>query len=632
MRKEKMTELNSISTGDMIFKRITVLFIVFFTGFSLLRAAGLKVESIQFEGNSSISTNELKKILKTKVGKPFDHKLLRFDRILLRNYYQQRGFLDIWVETKVNRKGEKISIIYQISEGKQFFLGGITITGNHIASSQELRKKFQIAERNVFLRQIIEDGLNNIEKFYFNNGKPYVILNTKERREDSLIYVTVEIEENETVYIQEIRYIGLKKVRKYIVRRELEIKEGDIYSREKIESSQKNIYSTGLFDYVGIELRAIDSTRTHVQLLVKVVEKRPRWVGLRFGVAYEQEAVYGGTFDFTLEFGHRNLFGSARTLYVNVIPSLSYDFTQNNIINPKNQYSLTYIEPWIGYTRTPGIFQVAYYQVRPINAADYDYFTSSLLIKHQFDKYWQTYGQLAFNRVKILEEDTLEQSFFQQTRGQDFIYSISQNLVRDSRDNYLNPQHGSVTDLTVKIAYSRSRQEKTGKISVNRFMKFVVTWNRYQAFPFQRKWVMASRFRAGNILEYGKKTLVPTTERFYLGGASTVRGYPEQLLGPVIYDKEGKPIQALGGKLFFLSNIELRIPLFWLIWGEVFIDAGNVWLEIDDFKFNSIKTTSGLGVALVTPLGPIRFDYGLKHQPEKNEPAGEFHISISFAF
>jgi outer membrane protein insertion porin family len=130
-----------------------------------------------------------------------------------------------------------------------------------------------------------------------------------------------------------------------------------------------------------------------------------------------------------------------------------------------------------------------------------------------------------------------------------------------------------------------------------------------------------------------------------LGGSSTVRGYKEQLLGPVIVDSTKVNPTAVGGKFFVLANLELRIPIVWLFWGEIFVDIGNVWGEFDitdntsqtfdqDIirKQGGIVTTSGIGIALLTPLGPVRLDYGLKHRVESYQSSGEFHIGIAFAF
>jgi outer membrane protein insertion porin family len=620
-----------MSAGDSTFKKSILGFILLIFIFPSL-GFGLKVEKVFFEGNKSFSASELKKILKTQEKKEFDSKILRIDKTILNNFYLSNGFLDIWIEINLNRRGEKISIEFQIAEGTRYLLGTIEFTGATLISPERLRSFFEIKDTSFFQLKKIDEGLNKIEEYYYNNGKPYIELTIDQRKEGSFIFIKVNIKENETVYVHDIDYIGLQKVKRFVVGRELEISKNEIYSRHKIEKSQRNIYSTGLFDFVGMELKNLDTTRSKALLMVKLVEKEIRWIGTRFGIGYEQDIVYGGTFDITLEFGHRNLFGTARSLFLSVTPSFSYDFGGGKFHNPKNQYSLTYIEPWIGYTRTPGIFRISFIQVRPLYSTDYDYLTTSFLIQHEFENFWKISSTLAYNQVKFAQQDTLDKDFYALTRGQDYIYSVSGQLTRDKRNNYLNPQRGSLTDIGLRLAYSKSRDNETGETVNHRFIRSVFEWNRYQAYPVYRKWVMATRIKIGNIFDLGNNLPVPISERFFLGGASTVRGYREQLLGPVFYDENGENPKAIGGKLMVLANIELRIPIFWIIWGEVFLDAGNVWLETNNFSFKEIKTTMGLGFALLTPFGPIRFDYGIKHSPVQYESNGQFHISIAFAF
>ena len=607
--------------------------------------AELKVKKIIFEGNQSFKTSELKPLLKTKEKKTFDNKVYRLDKIILTNYYLARGFLNIWIVSEVERTGENLDVIFKISEGKRFQFGGINFTGISLLSELQLNNFFNISAGDIFQLKLVEEGLNKLENYYFNHGKPYVEIKDERIVTDSLVFFNIDVIENETVFIHEINYTGLREVKRFIVGREIIIKAGDIYSRSDIEKSQRNIYSSGLFDFVGMELRALDSTRTRASLLVKVVEKKSKWVGVRFGVGYEQEIVFGGTFDFTLEFGHRNLFGTARSIYLNGIPSFSYDFDQNRITNPKNQFSFNYVEPWIGYTRTPGIFRISYIQARPLYAANYDYFSSSFTVQHEFENTWKISGVLAYNRVQVLAGDSLDNEFYQLTKGQDFIYSISSRLSKDKRDNYLNPSKGFLTNFEIKFAYVKTRDNPNVKDPNNIFVKMVGEWSRFQSFPLQRKWILASRIKLGNIFLLNPESTVPVSDRFYLGGSSTVRGYKEQLLGPVVVDSTRKNPIAVGGKLFVLANLELRIPLIWLFWGEIFIDAGNVWGEFDIAdntsqtfersiirKQGGIVTTTGIGIALLTPLGPVRFDYGLKHRVESYQSSGEFHIGIAFAF
>jgi outer membrane protein insertion porin family len=220
-------------------------------------------------------------------------------------------------------------------------------------------------------------------------------------------------------------------------------------------------------------------------------------------------------------------------------------------------------------------------------------------------------------------------------------------MTKDKRDNYLNPGRGFLTDLEVKFAYVKSRDNPSIKDPNSIFIKLIGEWSRYQSFPLQRKWILATRFKLGNIFVLNPEATVPVSDRFYLGGSSTVRGYKEQLLGPVILDSTDSKTTAVavGGKLMFLANAELRIPLFWLLWAETFLDVGNVWNEFETtqninpsegtpniYTQGGLVTTTGIGIAILTPLGPIRFDYGLKHRKAFYQSYGEFHIGIAFAF
>ena len=114
-----------------------------------------------------------------------------------------------------------------------------------------------------------------------------------------------------------------------------------------------------------------------------------------------------------------------------------------------------------------------------------------------------------------------------------------------------------------------------------------------------------------------------------------MRGYAEQMIGEVdeLVTEDGERIALpVGGKYQLLMNAELRLPLFWLFYGEIFTDIGNIWQQRKDLANFSLKAGSGAGIAFITPFGPIRFDYGLKWFPAAGESAGDFHIGISFAF
>ncbi|RMF60439.1 MAG: hypothetical protein D6748_04080 [Calditrichaeota bacterium] len=635
-----MTKYELTLAGRLTFRLISLVTILFLLGGGVQAKSNLKVSRITFEGNKQISEKELLSILKSQKNKEFNPRFIKLDEILIRNYYQLHGFLDVQVRGTFTRNGNDINITYQINEGRRYYLKEIRFTGNELLSEEQLRKSIHLDDNAVFEQQKIDEGLNTIENYYLNHGKPYVFFNqNKVITDDSLITLNIFIQEGVTVRIAEIVFIGVEQVKRFLLFREMEIKEGDLYSREKIEISQKNLYATGLFKAVNYGVVPLPNDPSRVKLVWNLVEKKPIWMGVRFGVSYENGEYTGNvtTFDVTLEGGHRNLFGTARSISFHVVPSFYFGKTVNEsrrkFSNPRNEYSLTYIEPRIFGTRTPGIFNISTSRESPpITREEIKILSTSFQVNHKFQNAWSYTGLLSFQKVSTPSDSILNVV----SQGRDLIYALSLNPVKDKRDNILVPQHGYLMEFRNRFVYSESPAREDGKrITIhNTFYKFIVQWARYQPFTFKRKWTLASRLRFGGIIEVdGRNPIqkIPITERFYLGGASTIRGYQEQAIGG--RDSQDLP---LGGKYVLLMNAELRIPLIWILMGELFVDSGNLWQEFSDISHFSLKVSSGLGLAILTPFGPIRFDYGVKWFPEtvdgKRESRDEFHIGISFAF
>lgn len=648
-----------ILAGKSIFRALPILLIpslLMVLLAPLYPATDLKVRKIVFTGNHAFSHNELKEILKSKEKDRFNSRYLKLDQILITNYYTQNGYLDVYVSANFEKEGNDITLQYDIREGTCYYFKEMRFLGNELFSAGQLRENFKIKEGEPYKKSAIEAGLNVIEDMYANNGKPYIVFSEKlEVKDDSLIFLRIYIQEGETVHIEEIEYEGLELVKGFIIRRELEIQKGDVFSRRKIERSQRNIYSTGLFKLVNFRLSPIHNDESRVKLIWRFVEKKALWVGLRFGVGYEQGDAIGNvtTFDATAEAGHRNLFGNARSLSFKVVGSLYYgkedpSDTRKQFLTPRDQYSLTFVEPWILETRTPGVFNITYSrQRRPVSVVPLSILSTSFNVSHKFESPWSYTAGISLQKVNLQETSGIDVSTILQqvSQGQDLIYALTFNPVKDSRDNVLVPLNGYLTEFRNRFIYAESRISQYAGIAgndttvTNVLYKLVIQWSRYQPFSFKKKWVFATRFRASGMLEFGGRNpadLIPTTERYYLGGASTIRGYGEQSIGRQVevFNQDGSLAQTIpvGGKYVLLGNAELRVPLFWLFIAEVFVDAGNLWEEIEDMQSFSLKVGSGVGLAIATPFGPIRFDYGWKWFPEKGEPPGEFHIGISFAF
>ena len=610
----------------------------------VLFADEFEIDKIQFLNVRFDGEEELEDIIQSEEGENFEARLIKLDKILLTNYYKKFGFLDVEIRDSVQYKKRKkaVKVFYSIYEGQRYFYGGVRTRGNQQFAARELAELFDDSRQyDPFDENLVTQSIKKVENLYYNSGKPYVEVDVNYLYEqDSLIVVLVDIEENETVYIQKIRYNGLKLVKKFLIRRELEFAKGDRYDRSKIDKSQKNLYGTGLFKYVRFEMEPIPGQAGQTILHIMVQEKDPRWVGARFGVAHEQETFYGNKFEITLQGGHRNLFGTARSVSLHATPSLDYDFSENKFRNPDNKISFRFVEPWILNTRTPGIFQLGYEQYRPRNSGNFDLWKTSFDLKRQINSYTQVTGSISAKLVDLVGSTEIDSSIASTVQAdKSEVYSITLYWKRDKRKNLFNPTNSSYTDASMSFSYTEG-QNDDGTIQTNNYIILNASWQRYMPWRpklpyFKRgKFTFASRLKSGMIIEPAGKGEIPINDLFFAGGATTVRGYEEQLLGPAadVNDK-GQITKAAGGKFIVLGNVEARIPLFWIFVLEIFVDSGFVWPEIEDFNYKDFKFSAGTGLAAITPLGPVRLDYGYKLISDKTDPEPDaFHIGIYFAF
>jgi outer membrane protein insertion porin family len=613
-----------------------------------LTYAATEVTKISFKQKSIFSRDDLLDIIHSEEDEEFEPRLLKLDKILLHNFFQKNGYLLASVTDSLyfTKNRQELHIRYVIDVGPRYYYAGVRFSGVVEGDTTKLNEAFEnIKTGSPFDESKVIAASRLVENVYYNSGKPFV--NVKSDyifEEDSLVFAQISVEENQTVYIKDIDYYGIRIVKKFLIRRELDIAIGDMYNRENLESSQQNIYGTGLFRFVRLEIDPVENEPQSVVLKITVQEKDARWFGVNFGVGHEQSV--GNSAEFTLQGGHRNLFGTARSVSLHITPSFLYDFNDNKIKNSQNEIAFKYVEPWIGYTRTPGIFQIAYNQFRLPNSAHFDQFQTSFEVFHKFKNKIETNGTLSAKFITRTNDVAIDTTLFvniDKDLVKSEIYSISSYTKLDTRPNLFNPTSGSLTDFSVSFSHSISdkKDSQSSLVSqqVNEFFTVVSSWARYQPWRMKigRKkleWTLASRIKSGAIFELGKSKFIPISERFYAGGATTVRGYPEQLLGPAeTVDEKGKIKNGAGGKLLLLANIEARIPLFWIFVGEIFADAGNVWANLGDYSNQTIRYTTGAGLAILTPLGPVRVDYGYKLNKRKIDADPDaFHLGIYFAF
>jgi outer membrane protein insertion porin family len=588
------------------------------------------IHKIEVEGNSFFSVNKIKDQMTLKENKwfnifkkrRFSPKKAEMDQFAIDSLYHVNGFLDAECKIEgVEEKKNKVMVMVSIKEGIQTKLSHISSSGGLPEFEEKVKKEIKILKGGDPFNQVkLNEVAFNIKTVYANNGYPYadirmLVTMSQDKTEADL---TFKIDEDKKVYFGEVSYKGLKRTKENVAKRELTIKKGEVYSRAKIIDSEQRLFSTGLFNYVTLDALQAQEKPQNPDFTLRAVEKKPSYIGVKAELAQNQQDYQ--TLDFTGEWGNRNLAGTARKIGF----SAYYGYK----ILPKierlsNRLTIGYVEPWFLGTRTvlnldlyyePGVKSV----VQPYRIESYGGNVNFSREYKKYTKIWLTYSYQQVN-IYDIPPDTLET--YKREKGINVRRKIILSGEKDTRDNIFIPIKGSFTQVSTEYVGGFLGGD-------NNFFKLLLSWSRYNLLGKRNILnVLATRLKFGYVEGLGHKDYVPTFDRFYMGGASTVRGYVENSMGPK--DQSGT---QTGGKIMMLGNLEYRRVLLWKFGYTIFIDAGNIWYSVKDVKGKDIKLTSGLGIQFFTPVGPLRLDYGRQLPIKKSPQTGRFHLSILYAF
>jgi outer membrane protein insertion porin family len=227
-----------------------------------------------------------------------------------------------------------------------------------------------------------------------------------------------------------------------------------------------------------------------------------------------------------------------------------------------------------------------------------------------------------YDRIKIANITEDATSDLRNEEGSNAISSLEFGLTFDSRDNVFDPTKGDILSGSLEGAGGPFGGDKD-------FLKFFGRASHY--FPMFRGSVLELRARVALADAYGNSDSVPIYERYFAGGAYTIRGYSERKIGPI--DPVSK--DPLGGESMVIGNVEYAYPIFNFLKIAAFYDTGNVWSKLSDIGSGGFKSGAGLGVRIKTPIGPVMLDYGIpfdKEPGEDDKGSGRFHFSMSHGF
>jgi len=394
----------------------------------------------------------------------------------------------------------------------------------------------------------------------------------------------------------ETKVEGLVSLPERIIRLTAAYKKGDPYVRSKLFETQSNLYGRGLFETVEIRASTTPARTAEVEVLVK--ERQLKWIkgGVGWGSEERQRV--------SLTLLHENL--AHRAFRAELTSMFSAIWRENR---------LDFVNPFFFETHTEQRTSLSWRRELR-DGYDYERTRGETGLGRDLTRFTKGNVALRLDRNHVANvSPEVAATTPQSSDGR----SLALGFNRDTSDDYFFPTKGTRNVVSLE----RFGDFLGGFINMHRV---VVDATHYS--PLFRRVVLANALRSGYSQPYGDSQEIPVFERFFLGGANSVRGYGERRVGD--RDSTDAP---LGGKRRFSSSVELRFPLFWKFRGAAFVDGGQVANHWSGVSPRFWKFSAGGGIRLVTPVGPFRLDAGYKLNRDPGDTElWRLHFSVGEAF
>lgn len=548
-----------------------------------------KVTAIVVEGNENVSKELIISQIASNLGDVFSKENLERD---MKAIYDLGYFQDVRIKLESFRNGYKV--VFIVVENP--ILKEIHFAGNSVVSEEEMKEVMIVREGQILSHKILKNDLERISQLYKESG--YLLIDFAEVDFDKEGILRIQVIEGR---LGRVAVEGNDKTKEKVITREITIKPGDLFNFEKAKKSLQNIYNLGFFDDVSMRLEP-GAEPESVVMVIKVIEKETGKIGI--GVGYNTEE---GLMGFA-EYSEANLFGGGQKLEAELE------------IGGRTTYKLYFLEPW--FANTPTSVGVEAYDkiIKRENKEG-----STVIGEYELERLG---GRLIFGR-KIGESFNLglelksERATYESISGvlpedinEGWTNTITPALSYDTRDNVFEPTSGWFHSISIEKAgdflggdyeYTKYNLTLRAYISTKFIADIFDSRNLENITSNLSKGVLALR-AAGGIAD----TSLPSFAEYQVGGMNTLRGYD---------------FNEFSGDKSLVFNIEYRIPLTDSFQAVIFADWGQAWDYTEAFNLEDLKFGRGLGFRYETPLGPIRFDYGINEEGE-----GKSYFSIGHTF
>lgn len=595
---------------------------------------------VNFLGNKEFSDNDLRDVVVTEQtswykffsnNANYDPDRLEYDKEQLRKHYRNRGFYDFRVVSAIaelapDKNGFVVS--YTLDEGKEYKFGKVTVeTELQKLDKNVLQQLVPIRSGEIYQDEKIEAATDTLT--FAAGAAGFAAVDVRPRytpnRETGLVDVVFQVREGPRVYVERIDVTGNTRTLDYVVRREMNLVEGDAYNRALVDRSRNNIRALGFFKDVTID-ESPGSAPDRTTLQVKVDEQPTGELSFSAG--------YSSVDQLILDLGvtERNFRGRGQSLRARV-----------SVGSLRQQIDFGFTEPrFLGRDLGAGVDLYSYrYDLTEYSA--YKTVTVGGNIRLAFPL---TLNSRMSTRYTLRQEDVqIDNSYCDPTaplvslslcaqRGKYLTSLVGYTYLYDRRNDPINPTRGFRFDVS---------QDLAGIGGDVNYISTEVTGGWYHGF--NKNFILSVTGQGGYIAGWNGDT-VRVNSRFYKGG-NNFRGFETAGIGP--RDTNFGRSDALGGRAYAIGSAELTIPTFlpeqYGIKAALFTDVGTLGLLDDKDKLKadgtvdplihddlSLRATAGLSVFWRSPMGPIRFDFSQVLAKEDYDKTETFRFSTSTRF
>lgn len=620
-----------------------------------------KVDRIVFHGNYVIGTKDLLEQVRVKKSHIWTHGslsqlLLKQSASNIEALYRDRGYEDVKVTTQTVDREPKIDASFDIEEGPQTIVDNVQVSGNQSITNNELTapKGFQLQQGKPFSPRKMADDRNRISATYLNRGYLNAEVKATVQRSGNgphRVNVSYAITENQMVQMDDVAFLGQEHTKISLLKKTAQIKPETPMRRRDLMEAESRLYDLSIFDWASVGPKKPITDQADETAVVKVHEAKRNEITYGFGFEVSQRGGNaptgtvalpggGGTIGLNgykiapsqstfasprgmIEFTRRNMRGLAETATASILAArldqrLLTTYAQPHFFGTEWQSLSSFLlernseNPLF----TAGLGDLSFQLERPIAHLT----NTRVQIRYAFNK--TDLSHILVPDLVLPQDQNVRLSTFSAT------------FIHDTRDMPLDAHRGMFATVNVGIT-------PTALGSSADFTKF---FGQYAYYKPLHSVVLANSIRIGLAAPFAN-SFVPTSQLFFTGGGTSLRGFPIDAAGPqrlvpfcnVLEGESGcvNITVPVGGKQLFILNSEVRFPLGILkaLGGVLFYDGGNVYSAINLHQFvNDYTNTVGLGLRYATPIGPVRFDVGRNLSPVPGLNPWQYFITLGQSF